>query len=105
LSVSSGFCLGKIYILDRFSDKVIKVARVGSKAEELQKFTTALEKVKIQTIFMEKRVSETLSADDAAIFHTHLMILEDRSFSTKVSDLINNKIGAVRAVHDVVHHY
>jgi phosphotransferase system enzyme I (PtsP) len=105
VAVSAGFSRGKVYILDRFSDKVIKVASVGTKPEEHRKFTLALEKVKIQTIYMEKRVSETLSEDDAAIFHTHLMILEDRSFSSRVYDLIDEGMGATRAVHDVVHHY
>lgn len=104
-AVSAGFSRGKIYILDRFSDKVIKLAKVGTIGEEQHKFTHALEKAKIQTIYMEKRVSETLSADDAAIFHTHLMILEDRSFSAKVTDLIAKGVGATRSVHDVVQHY
>lgn len=104
-AVSPGFSRGKVYILDRFNDKVIKLAKVGSPAEERHKFSQALEKAKIQTIYMEKRVSETLSADDAAIFHTHLMILEDRSFSAKVTDLIEQGMGATRAVHDVVQHY
>jgi phosphotransferase system enzyme I (PtsP) len=104
-AVSAGFSRGKIYILDRFSDKVIKVAKVGARPEEHKKFTIALEKTKIQTLYMEKRVSETLSEDDAAIFHTHLMILEDRGFSSKVSDLIEQDVGATRAVHDVVQHY
>ncbi len=104
-AVSSGFSRGRVYILDRFSDKVVKVAKVGTKAEELKKFTIALEKAKIQTIYMEKRVSETLSEGDAAIFHTHLMILEDRGFSGKVSDLIEQGLGATRAVYDVVQHY
>jgi phosphotransferase system enzyme I (PtsP) len=103
--VSAGFSRGRIYILDRFSGKVIKVAKVGAKPDEHHKFNNALEKVKIQTIYMEKRVSETLSEDDAAIFHTHLMILEDRGFSGKVSDLIDQGVGATRAVHDVVQHY
>ncbi len=104
-AVSAGFSHGKVYILNRFSDKVIKLAKVGSKSEEQKKFSIALEKAKIQTIYMEKRVSETLSEDDAAIFHTHLMILEDRGFSTKVNDLISEGMGATRAVHDVVEHY
>lgn len=105
IAVSAGFCRGRIYILDRYSDKVIKVAKVGTRPEEHLKLSIALEKVKIQTIYMEKRVSETLSEDDAAIFHTHLMILEDRSFATKISDLIDQGAGATRAVHDVVQHY
>ncbi|KAB0669514.1 phosphoenolpyruvate--protein phosphotransferase [Oryzomonas sagensis] len=104
-AVSAGFCRGKVYILDRFSDKVIKVAKVGTKADEHHKLSLALEKVKIQTLYMEKRVSETLSEGDAAIFHTHLMILEDRGFSSKVCDLIDQGMGATRAVHEVVHHY
>jgi phosphotransferase system, enzyme I, PtsP len=104
-AVSPGFSRGKIYILDRFNDKVIKLAKVGTVAEEERKFSQALEKAKIQTIYMEKRVSETLSADDAAIFHTHLMILEDRSFAAKVANLVEQGIGATRAVHDVVQHY
>ena len=104
-AVSPGFSHGKLYILDRFSDKVIKVAKVGSIEEELHKFRIALEKVTIQTIYMEKRVSELLSEDDAAIFHTHLMILEDRGFVNKVNDLIEQGVGATRAVHEVVHGY
>lgn len=104
-AVSVGFSHGRVYILNRFSDKVIKLAKVGNKADELKKFSIALEKAKIQTIYMEKRVSETLSKDDAAIFHTHLMILEDRGFSLKVTDLIAEGMGATRAVHDVVEHY
>ena len=104
-AVSGGFSRGKVYILDRFNDKVVTLAKVGSKSEELEKFNFALEKTKIQTIYMEKRVSETLSADDAAIFHTHLMILEDRGFSAKVTDLIEQGLGATRSVHDVVQHY
>ena len=104
-AVSPGFSHGKVYILDRFSDKVIKVAKVGSVAEELHKFRIALEKVTIQTIYMEKRVSELLSEDDASIFHTHLMILEDRGFLNKISDLIDQGVGATRAVHEVVQGY
>ncbi|MDA8415413.1 MAG: phosphoenolpyruvate--protein phosphotransferase [Desulfobacteraceae bacterium] len=105
LAVSAGVSRAKVYILNRFSDKVIKVAKVGTTSDEQKKFTLALEKAKIQTIYMEKRVSETLSEDDASIFHTHLMILEDRSFSSKVYDLIEQEMGATRAVHEVVQHY
>lgn len=104
-AVSPGFSRGKIYILDRFNDKVIKLAKVGTPYDEQFKFNQGLEKAKIQTVYMEKRVSETLSPDDAAIFHTHLMILEDRSFSVKVADLIEQGLGASRAVNDVVQLY
>lgn len=105
IPVSPGFSHGRVYILDRFNDKVIKVAKVGSVVDELHKFSLALEKVTIQTIYMEKRVGELLSGDDAAIFHTHLMILEDRGFLNKVQDLVEQGVGATRAVHEVVQGY
>lgn len=104
-AVSAGFSHGRIYILNRFSEKVISLAKVGNISEEQKKFSFALEKAKIQTIYMGKRVSDSLSEDDAAIFHTHLMILEDRGFSSKVNDLIDEGVGASRAVHEVVQHY
>lgn len=104
-AVSAGFSSGRVYLLDRFSDQVIKLAKVGTIAGERKKFSIALEKAKIQTLYMEKRVSETLSADDAAIFHTHLMILEDHGFAAKVTDLIEKRMGAARAVQEVVQHY
>ena len=103
--VSAGFSHGRVFILDRFSDKVIQIAKVGSREEEQTRFQEAHEKVTIQTIYMEKRVSDLLSADDAAIFHTHLMILEDRSFTSKIHELISEGVGATRAVHEVVQGY
>lgn len=105
IGASPGFCHGKVYILDRFSHKVIKVAKVGSKQEELKKFEVAMEKAIIETICMEKRVCELLSEGDAAIFHTHLMILEDRSFSSKIQELIEQGAGASWAVYEVVQGY
>ena len=105
VAVSTGFMRGKAYILDRFNKKVITAAKVGTKAEEQQKFSIALENVKIQTVYMEKRVSETLSEEDSSIFHTHLMILEDRSFCKKIVDLIELGIGASKAVYNVVQNY
>ncbi|MEJ2199888.1 MAG: phosphoenolpyruvate--protein phosphotransferase [Desulfuromonadaceae bacterium] len=57
---------------------------------ELKKLDLTLEKTRIQTLFLEKQVAEKLSQNDAAIFHTHLMILEDRSFIDKLTQEIRN---------------
>lgn len=105
VAVSNGVMRGKAYIMDRFNKKVITAAKVGTITEEQQKFSIALENVKIQTIYMEKRVSETLSEEDSSIFHTHLMILEDRSFCNKIVDLIELGIGASKAAYNVVQNY
>jgi phosphotransferase system enzyme I (PtsP) len=103
--VSQGFSWGKISILNRSSHIGIGLEQVKSSQEEQRKFQLALEKTRIQTLYMEKRVAETLSTEDAAIFHSHLMILEDRGFTGKIIDLIDNGFGSLRAVKEVIGHY
>jgi len=104
--VSPGFSWGKVSIVGRSTGGSIpSLEQTGSRSEEKKRFHIALEKAKIQTLFLEKRVAETLCREDAAIFHTHLMILEDRGFTAKVLDRIDQYIGAVRAVEDVVDSY
>ncbi|OEU77026.1 MAG: phosphoenolpyruvate--protein phosphotransferase [Desulfuromonadales bacterium C00003107] len=73
--------------------------------EERQRIEQALEKTRIQTIFLEKRVAERLSPDDASIFHTHLMILEDRAFLQRIQQLIEQRHCATYALKKVVDHY
>ncbi|MBW2451671.1 MAG: phosphoenolpyruvate--protein phosphotransferase [Deltaproteobacteria bacterium] len=72
---------------------------------ELQALDSALEKTCIQTIYLEKQVAERLSEQDAAIFHTHLMILEDRSFIQKLKEEIQLGHSAAYALEKVVFGY
>ena len=76
-----------------------------STAEELQRLEGALEKTRIQTIFLEKRVAERLSQQDAAIFHTHLMILEDRGFLERLRREVEGGHSAPYALKKVVGEY
>jgi len=76
-----GVVSGPVNLLDErlgFAD-ILDEQKVQIPAE-LSRLEAALEKTRIQTIYLEKRVAEKLSESDASIFHTHLMILEDRSF-------------------------
>lgn len=104
--VSQGFSIGKIYILNRSGGRnKMELEKTRPRAEEHKRFQLALEKAKIQTIYLEKRVAQTLTKEDASIFHTHLMILEDRGFIAKINDLIDAGQSAARAVTEVVDHY
>ncbi len=105
-AVSTGFSLGRVAIIGRRpSSDSIEVAKVRPRADERRRFLLALEKAKIETLYMEKRVADILSKEDAAIFHTHLMILEDRGFINRVLDLIEQDYGVTRAVNETVAHY
>ncbi len=83
---------------------MIEEAAVSTQ-DELKRLADALEKTRIQTIFLEKRVADRLSHDDASIFHTHLMILEDRGFLNKVRRNIAEGHSASYALLHVVTEY
>jgi phosphotransferase system enzyme I (PtsP) len=103
---SPGFCWGKIYLLNRRSGRgSIDIEELRPRQEEQKRFLLAIEKAKIQTLYMERRVAEALSEEDAAIFHTHLMILEDRGFIGRVHELIDKNYGAARSVREAADYY
>lgn len=105
-AVSPGFAIGSIYILTRRNPLLAAIMESPlPPEEEHHRLNVAIEKARIQTLYMEKRVAERLSDEDAAIFHSHLMILEDRGFIAKIEELIDQNYGAARAVHEVVQFY
>lgn len=105
-AVSPGFAIGSIYILTRRNPLLASMMEIPlPPEEEHHRLNLAIEKARIQTLYMEKRVAERLSDEDAAIFHSHLMILEDRGFIAKIEELIDQDYGAARAVHEVVQFY
>lgn len=101
-----GVATGPAHILDErlgFTDILDEVDVVPER--ELESLEEALEKTRIQTLFLEKRVAERLTSDDAAIFHTHLMILEDHSFLDKLEREIFDGHSAQYALKKVVGGY
>ncbi|HEY6008272.1 MAG TPA: phosphoenolpyruvate--protein phosphotransferase [Geobacteraceae bacterium] len=105
-AASPGFCWGKIYLLNQRGGRGENgLEQVLPRPEERKRFQIALEKAKIQTLYMEKRVAELISKEDAAIFHTHLMILEDRAFINRILDHIEKDYGTTRSVRETVDYY
>ncbi len=101
-----GVVSGSIHLLDEsfgFADLAEEEGR--GVEEEQTRLDTALNEVRIQTLFLEKQVSERLGEDDAAIFHTHLMILEDRSFHERINREIEQGLSAPHALKRVVGEY
>ncbi len=101
-----GLASGPAHILDSelgFTD--ISDEDKSHVEEEMQRLDSAFEKTRIQTIFLEKRMAERLSESDASIFHTHLMILEDRGFLERLHDEIGQGHSAAYALKKIVSDY
>ena len=101
-----GVVTGSANVLDEklgFAD-IYDEDNVDTKAE-IKRLDEALRKTRIQTLFLEKRVADKLTQEDAAIFHTHLMILEDRGFIEKLHDRIEDQHSAPYALKKVIAGY
>ena len=101
-----GIVTGPVTILDQeygFAD-IFDECNIDI-AAELTHLDEALRRTRIQTLYLEKRVAAQLSQEDAAIFHTHLMILEDRGFIERLHRLIEQRHSAPYALKRVIYGY
>lgn len=73
--------------------------------QQWQQLQEALVATRDETHRLQERMARTLTEDDAAIFHTHLLILEDRSFQEKLHSAIFNGHSAAYALKKVVKEY
>ncbi|GAB4300826.1 MAG: phosphoenolpyruvate--protein phosphotransferase [Desulfuromonadia bacterium] len=106
IPASPGFAIGMVAIIDHASDQfLLSTYHCASPKEEMEKFTKAVEEAKIQTLYLEKQVARRIGEEDAAIFHAHLMILEDRGFISRVHDLIQSGKGAYQGIMETVDQY
>ncbi len=101
-----GVVSGPANVIDQqfgFAD-IIDECQVSPEQERIN-LDEALRKTRIQTLYLEKRVANQLTQEDAAIFHTHLMILEDRGFIEKLYRYIDDSHSAPYALKRVIGSY
>jgi len=103
---SPGFVLGSANLMDEQQHSA-EAATVtpADPTGELARLDKALEETRIQTILLEQQVAGRLAESDAGIFHTHLMVLEDRGFLEKLRREITSGHGAATAVKLAVAEY
>jgi phosphotransferase system enzyme I (PtsP) len=78
---------------------------VGDPSGEIARLEKALEETRIQTLMLEKQLAGRLGEEDASIFHTHLMVLEDHGFLDKLRREMARGHGAATAVKVAVAEY
>jgi phosphotransferase system enzyme I (PtsI) len=82
--VSPGIGRGIVHVLRDDQDDVpryeITPAQVAS---EIGRFEAALIQTRMQILEMQQRIAESIGAKDAAIFDAHLLVVEDRTTSTR----------------------
>ncbi|WP_160148210.1 phosphoenolpyruvate--protein phosphotransferase [Rubripirellula obstinata] len=74
-------------------------------AAELQKLESAFAAARVETLCLEKKIAQRLDEADAAIFHSHLMILQDNVLIGKIKALIENGASAISAAKQIITEY
>ncbi|MHB8836404.1 MAG: phosphoenolpyruvate--protein phosphotransferase [Candidatus Methylomirabilia bacterium] len=103
---SPGFAQGAANLMDEQQHPVETAdAAPADPTGESARLEKALEETRVQTILLEKQVAGRLAEAEAGIFHTHLMVLEDRGFLDKLHREVARGHGSATAVKMAVAEY
>jgi phosphotransferase system enzyme I (PtsI) len=107
IPVSPGVCRGRVLVLRRGDDSVVRRELTPEEApHELQRFQNALVATRHQVLDVQKRVEEKMGAKDAGIFEAHLLVLEDPMVLEQVTRVIaEQRLNAEAAFSDVIARY
>ncbi len=103
--VAAGVALGKAVLLQ---EKILEEPEKSTHEtpdQALETFEQVLEKTTTETLALIEKVSDYLGADEAAIFHAHLMFLEDHGFQSKIKKFIREGASVAWSIFQVIKEY
>lgn len=103
--VASGVALGQAVLMQKDALEEPEKASTLTPEKELEQFEEALEKTTTGTLELIDKISDYVGPDEAAIFHAHLMFLEDRGFQNKIENYIKEGASAAWSIFQVIQEY
>ncbi len=105
IAASKGYAIGKILIKED-SEIKIEERKIEDIKSEKERFKKALDVSKKQLTKIKEKAEKEMGADKAAVFESHMMLLDDPEFAGAVDMAIeNSKINAEKALDDVINMY
>lgn len=102
IAASRGYAIGKV-ALKLNKEQTIIERKIDNIEEEKNRFETALEGSRKQIVKIRDKAAAEMGEDKAAVFESHLMLLDDPEFTGAVINSIEeNKINSEKALKDVV---
>ena len=107
IGASEGVAIGKVLLFTEEEMIIPEVRDENSTIEaELTKLEDGLKKSKTQLIAIREKVKEKMGEDKAAIFDSHILLLEDEDLIMEVEDKIKGEgLPAAKALHDGINEY
>ena len=107
IAVSAGVCRGKVLVLRQARHVIARRELPAGEIEaEVKRFERSLVRTRQQITEVQRRVSQTMSSNEADIFDAHLLMLEDRVLIEEVIKIIREqKANADHAFHTASDRY
>ncbi len=101
IAASSGIAIAKAYKLV-MPDLTVTKKTIEDVEKEIARYEEAMEKTAKELEMIKEAASKNLSAEEAAVFDAHALVLSDPEMKTQVEDKIKSeKINADAALEDV----
>jgi phosphotransferase system enzyme I (PtsI) len=105
IAASKGYAIGTIVIKED-TEIIIDNTKITDVEGEISNLNASLEASKEQLAKIRDKAEKEIGADKAAVFNSHIMILEDPELSSAIIDKIqNDKDNAVKATSEIIDMY
>ena len=105
IAASKGYAIGTIVIKED-TEIIIDNTKITDVEGEISNLNVALEASKDQLAKIRDKAEKEIGADKAAVFSSHIMLLDDPELSSAIIDKIqNDKDNAVKATSEIIDMY
>lgn len=105
IAASKGYAIGEVFLKGLDEITIVEDREVNVE-EEKKKLEAAIENSRNQLKALEEKTKVEIGEHEAAVFGSHLMLLDDPEFTgAAFSSVENDKVSAEKAINDVVTTY
>lgn len=105
IAASKGYAIGKIFIKEDINIEVVEKS-IDNIEKEKERFKNALISTKEQLERIKDKAQKEVGAEKAAVFDSHIMLLDDPEFAGAVEmNIESNKVNSEKALQEVIDMY
>ena len=105
IAASKGYAIGQAIIKENREVSIVE-RRIENVQAEKERLDKAINKSRNQLVKIKEKAEKELGSDKAAVFESHIMLLDDPEFTGAVAmNIESNKVNAEKALSDVIEMY
>lgn len=105
IAASKGYAIGKIFIKEDINIEVVEKS-IDDIEKEKERFKSALSNTRQQLERIKDKAQKEVGAEKAAVFDSHIMLLDDPEFAGAVEmNIESNKVNSEKALQEVIDMY